>query len=114
MTLTQSLRVRLRRAARLATQLAELLDFLGFTFLAQLARAVFFAALLALLLLDLLVRTTLRLTVATWRFVWLHLQRLVRACLGALGLGMLVVLFATESPNMDALRASKIQGFYIS
>ncbi|MCO4319964.1 hypothetical protein [Aliidiomarina quisquiliarum] len=78
-TTTQRFRVRLRRAARLAAQLTELFDFLGFTFLAQLARAVFLAALVALLLVDLLVRTTLHLTVLTFRFLGARLARLARA-----------------------------------
>lgn len=103
MTFVQVLRVRLRRAARLATQLAELLDFAGFTFLAQLARAAFFVALLALLLVDLLVRTTMRFPIATWRFVWFHGQRLVRALLGALGVALLAISFTYEGPIMECL-----------
>jgi hypothetical protein len=100
MTFTQLFRVRLRRAARLASQLAELFDFLGFAFAAQLARTVFFAALLALFLVDLVARTTLRLAVFTFRFMALRLQRLTRAFLG-LGLAALLAFgVATEASDM--------------
>lgn len=90
-TALQRARARLRQAARLGAQLAELMDFLGFAFLAQLARALLFAALALLLLLDLLARVTLRLTVLTVRFLGVRLWRLLRAST-ALWVWVLVVM----------------------
>ena len=79
MHLQQLFRVRLRRAARLSTQLAELFEFLGFDFLAHLFRALFFAALLALLLVELFARAVLQLTLFGWRFFVVRFQRVFRA-----------------------------------
>ena len=97
MHLQQLFRVRLRRAARLSTQLAELFEFLGFDFLAQLFRALFFAALLALLLVELFARAVLQLTLFGWRFFVVRFQRVFRALFGVL-LSSLAALVAISEP----------------
>lgn len=77
-TLLKLVRVRLRLAVKVSARVADFLDLLGFVFLAQLVRVVLFAALAGLLLLDLLVRASLRLTVLSFRLVRTRVLDLVK------------------------------------
>lgn len=99
--LTQRFRVRLRRVSRVATQLSELFDFLGFVFIAQVFRAVFLVALLALLLLELLVRNALLLSVLSMRFLRVRLIQVVRAFFGVATCVALLSLILSDTNEWE-------------